>query len=405
MSDVRTALVIGGGIAGPVAAMALRKAGIEATIHEAYQGTADGVGGMLGIAPNGMRALGALDAEDVVLRVGEPVRSMIIESWTGKRLAEFGGTDGPPVFHSVWRADLYREMYDMTVARGIRIEHGKRLVRAVDNGDGVTAYFADGTSATGDVLIGADGIRSTVRPMIDPAAPRPRYTGLLGFGGRADNPGLASTGHSMHMTFGKRAFFAYQVTDDGDTGWFINLPQPKSMSAAQTRSIGAEEWLPVLRRAVADDRTPAAAILNGVEPSELIMVGGLEDLPTVPTWSKGRIVLVGDSAHATSPSSGQGASIAIESAIQMARCLRDLPTVPDAFATYERLRRDRVERIIAAGARTNSEKAAGPVARVLRDLILPTTMKLLAKPEKTAWQTDYAIDWDAPVEPVRTLAR
>ncbi len=90
MSDVRTALVIGGGIAGPVAAMALQKAGIDATVYEAYSGTADGVGGMLGLAPNGVRALGVLDAQDIVLRIGEPVQSMVMESWTGKRLAEFG---------------------------------------------------------------------------------------------------------------------------------------------------------------------------------------------------------------------------------------------------------------------------------------------------------------------------
>ncbi|HVV17837.1 MAG TPA: FAD-dependent monooxygenase [Pseudonocardiaceae bacterium] len=404
MSDVRTALVTGGGIAGPVAAMALAKAGIEATVFEAYEGTADGVGGMLGIAPNGLRALGVLDAQDMVLRIGDPVQSMVIESWTGKRLAEFGSPDGPPAFHAVWRADLYREMYDRTVARGIRIEHRKRLVRAVDDGSGVTAYFADGTSARGDVLIGADGIRSTVRSMIDPRAPLPRYTGLLGFGGRAGSIGLDSTRGSMHMTFGKRAFFAYATTDDGDTGWFVNLPHATELSLAQTKAIGAEHWLGVLRDVVRDDRTPASQVLRHVTPDNLVMVGAIDDLPTVPTWSKGRIVLVGDSAHAASSSSGQGASIAIESAIQVARCLRDLPTPEAAFAAYERLRRQRVERVIAAGARTASHKAAGPVARVLRDLTLPTVMKLLAKPEKMAWQFDYAIDWDAPVEPAPALA-
>jgi 2-polyprenyl-6-methoxyphenol hydroxylase-like FAD-dependent oxidoreductase len=404
MSDVRTALVVGGGIAGPIAAMALRKAGIEAVVHEAYQGTADGVGGMLGIAPNGLRALGVVDAADVVLRTGEPVRAMVIESWTGKRLARFGGDDGPPVFHAVWRADLYRELYDATVARGIRIEHGKRLVRATDDGTGVTAYFADGTQATADILVAADGIRSTVRSMIDPAAPQPRYVGLLGFGGRVGDIGLPSTEGAMHMTYGKRAFFAHHTTDAGETGWFVNLPYPKPLTVAETRAVGTAEWLRVLRAAVADDRTPATEILRHVDDDNLVMVGGLHDLPRVPTWSKGRIVLVGDSAHATSPSSGQGASIAVESAIQLARCVRDLPTVPEAFAAYERLRRERVERIIAAGARTSSDKAAGPVARVLRDLVLPTTMKLLAKPEKMAWQIDYAIDWAAPVAPLPAAA-
>src|SRR5262249_16164571 len=128
----------------------------------------------------------------------------------------------------------------------------------------------------------------------------------------------------------------------------------------------------------------------------LLVVGPMEDIPTVPTWSNGRMVLIGDAAHATSPSSGQGASLAIESAVQLARCLRDLP-YGQAFAAYEQLPRARVEKIIAMAARTNSDKAAGPVARVLRDLLLPVAMKLLAKPEKMAWQYDHRIDWDAPV--------
>jgi FAD-dependent urate hydroxylase len=396
MNDHRTALVIGGGIAGPVAAMALQRAGIEARVYEAYDGVADGVGGMLGLAANGINALDVLGAADAVRGIGDPVASMIMQSWTGKRLAEFGGHDATPVFHAVWRADLYRALYDEAARRGIEIQHGKRFLTAEDNGSQVTAEFADGTTATADILIGADGIRSTVRSVIDPGAPSPRYTGLLGFGGRTAKPtGLPSTNGSMHMIFGKRAFFAYLVDDDGMAGWFANLPRREPMTLAETRAVDPGKWLRTLEDVFAEDRIPALEILRACDPAELVTVGALEDLPNVPTWSRGRMVLVGDAAHATSPSSGQGVSVAVESAVELARCLRDLPSVPDAFAAYERLRRPRVERIIAAAARTNSDKAAGPVARVLRDLFLPVAMKLLAKPEKMAWQVDFRIDWDA----------
>jgi FAD-dependent urate hydroxylase len=122
----------------------------------------------------------------------------------------------------------------------------------------------------------------------------------------------------------------------------------------------------------------------------------LEIMPTAPVWRRGRTVLVGDAAHVPSPSSGQGASMAIEGAVELARCLRDLP-YDDAFAAYEDLRRDRVTRIIKLAARTNSHKAAGPVGRWLRDLLMPLAMKL-AKPEKRAWQYDYHIDWETAVE-------
>ncbi|HVW40604.1 MAG TPA: NAD(P)/FAD-dependent oxidoreductase [Amycolatopsis sp.] len=400
MTENRTALIIGGGIAGPATAMALRRAGIEARVYEAYDEPADGVGGMLGLAPNGIDALGVLGADAAVRDIGVPVTSMVMRSWTGKRLAEFGDGRGP-VFHAVWRADLYRALYDEAARRGIEIEHGKRFTGADDIGDGITATFADGSRATADILIGADGIRSAVRGLLYPGI-RPRYTGLLGFGGYLSSAtGLPSTNGSMHMVFGKRAFFAYQVEDDGRTGWFANLPRREPMTLAQARAVGGAEWLRVLLDVFAGDRVPAVEILRRCRPEELVIVGGMEDLPTIPQWSRGRIVLVGDAAHATSPSSGQGVSQAVESAVQLARCLRDVPSSADAFAAYEDLRRARVERVIAAGAKTNRDKAAGPVARVVRDTVLPVAMKLLAKPGKMAWQTEYHIDWD---EPVRRLA-
>jgi 2-polyprenyl-6-methoxyphenol hydroxylase-like FAD-dependent oxidoreductase len=399
MTDTRSALVIGGGIAGPATAMALQKAGVEATVYEAYGSTAEGVGGGLSIAPNGQAALALLGAEDVVRRVGIPMTAMVMQSWTGKRLASFGGTDpAEPIGQFVWRGELYQGLHEEAASRGIRTEYGRRLVRVTETADAVTAHFADGADTTADVLIGADGIRSTVRNLIDPAAPSPRYAGLASFAGRMAQTGEPSTKGAMHMVFGKRAFFGYQVLEDASGGWFVNLPQKTAQSLADARQAGAEFWIRELTAVFSEDRTPAARMIARTRPEDLLIVGPMEDVPTVPTWSRGRMVLVGDSAHATSPSSGQGASLAIESAVQLARCLRDLPH-EHAFAAYEQLRRARVEKIIAAAARTNSNKAAGPVARVLRDLFLPTAMKLLAKPEKMAWQYGYRIDWETPVGP------
>jgi FAD-dependent urate hydroxylase len=106
---------------------------------------------------------------------------------------------------------------------------------------------------------------------------------------------------------------------------------------------------------------------------------------------------VGDAAHATSPASGQGASMAIEDAVVLARCLRDLTDNQQAFAAYERLRRGRVERIVAQGARSSSGKAAGPIARVIRDLMLPMILKRVAGKKSLAWVYGYHIDWDEKV--------
>ncbi|ROT32825.1 NAD(P)/FAD-dependent oxidoreductase [Micromonospora sp. HM5-17] len=395
MTDTRTALVIGGGIAGPVTAMALRRAGIEATVYEAHPETADGIGGALSIAPNGLNALAVLDADEAVRRISEPLTAMVLHSGTGRRLATLNSPSHLPTMRLVWRPDLYRALYDEATSRGIRIVHGRRLVGVTDSGPAVTAHFADGTTASADVLVGADGIRSTVRSLIDPSAPQPRYTGLISFGARMAATGLPSTRGEMIMVFGRRAFFGYQVNDDGSGGWFVNLPRREPMTRADARRTSAGQWLGVLAETFADDRVPATTLIRRTDPADLLIVGPMEDLPSVPTWHRGRVVLVGDAAHAPSSSSGQGASLAIESAVELARCLRDLPH-QTAFPTYERLRRPRVERIIAMAARTNRDKAAGPVGRVLRDLLMPLVMKV-ARLERMNWQFEYRIDWDAPV--------
>jgi 2-polyprenyl-6-methoxyphenol hydroxylase-like FAD-dependent oxidoreductase len=391
MSKASTALIIGGGIAGSVAAMALHQAGIQATVYEAYDDTVDGVGGMLGLAPNGVHALDVIGAGDAIHRIAIPVSSMIMQSGTGKRLATFGGETGPPILHVVWRAELHRALAEETARRGIPIEHGRRLIRAESTTNGVIAHFADGSRATADVLLGADGIRSTVRTQIDPAAPPPAYTGLLGFGGWASGTTPSTVDGALHMSYGKRAFFSHAVIGDR-TGWFVNLPREHPMTLTEANSVGAQAWLHELSGMFSSDRLPAQDILRRTDPADLVTVGALEILPAATTWHRDRMVLIGDAAHAPSPSSGQGASQAIESAVQLARCLRDLP-VGEAFMAYERIRRPRIERIIAMARRTNSSKAAGPVGRIIRDLTMPIAMKLMAKPEKMAWLTEYRIDW------------
>ena len=99
------------------------------------------------------------------------------------------------------------------------------------------------------------------------------------------------------------------------------------------------------------------------------------------------MIVIGDAAHAPTPSSGQGASLAIEDAVILARCLRESPDAPGAFAAFEQHRRHRVERIVAQGARTSSSKAAGPVGRRLRDLMLPILFRYVITEKSMAWMS------------------
>jgi 2-polyprenyl-6-methoxyphenol hydroxylase-like FAD-dependent oxidoreductase len=394
----QTAIIIGGGIAGPVTAMALRQAGIEAVVYEAYPKSAEGVGGGMSIAPNGLDALDAIGAGDRVRPSGEAMTGIVMQDWKGRRLGEFGNPPGVPPMRFFYRSDLQGALEAETRRRDIRIEYGKRLVKVTETPQSVTAHFADGTQVTADILIGADGIRSTVRTLIDPDAPEPVYAGLISFGARVDEPGLPSTQGKMLMSFGKRAFFGYQVFGSSAV-WFVNLPHAEPMTVAQARRTTAKQWLPLLTEQFEADGTPAAGLIARTDPADLLIVGPVENMPRVPAWSRGRMVLVGDSAHAPSSSSGQGASLAIEDAIQLARYLRDLP-YDQAFEAYEAERRPRVERIIRETTHKNSAKTAGPVGRFINAWALRIFTRL-TKPERMAWMFDYHIDWDSPVTDVR----
>jgi 2-polyprenyl-6-methoxyphenol hydroxylase-like FAD-dependent oxidoreductase len=394
MMTTRTALIIGGGIAGPVTAMALQKAGIDATVYEAHpERTA---GGGFTLAPNGLAALDALDLGDLVRPDGREIAAYVLQDWKGRALAEFGNPPGVPSMQFFYRRDLYRALHEEAVRRGIRIEYGKRLTGAREEAEAITAVFEDGTTATADLLVGADGIRSLVRELIDSHAPAPEYAGLISFGAAVTDPGTPATRGRMPMVFGKHAFFGYQVFDDGTAGWFANLPADQPLSAAEARQTPSAEWLSRLAAAFAEDRTPATRLISHTNPADLLVVGAMESMPSVPVWHRGRMVLVGDSAHAPSSSSGQGASLALESAVELARCLRDHPAAEDAFAVYEAMRRPRVERIAQEAARKNNAKTAGPVGRVLMGAAIRVFARL-SNPEKAAWMLHYKIDWDAPV--------
>jgi len=262
----------------------------------------------------------------------------------------------------------------------------------------VTARFADGSSASADVLIGADGVRSTVRTLIDPNAPAAGYTGMLGFGANVDGVDVAGAPDAMTFAFGKRAYYLYWPLPGGGVAWGANLPHPEPLTSTEARQIPAEEWLRILRETYEGD-VPGGELAARTTSESLQVTGALHIMPPVPHWYRGRMVLVGDAVHAPSNSTGQGASLAIESGIQLARYLRDLPDVTSAFAAYERLRRTRVETITARGAKINHTKTPGPVARRIMPLLLPILFRTVMDPEKTMGaEQRYTIDWDAPVE-------
>lgn len=203
----RRALVIGAGIAGPAVGVGLARAGIEAMVYEASAGPRDEEGVFLNLAPNGLAVLGALDVARALEGVGFQNDRIVFQNESGRVLAEVavGGV-------TLIRGELSRALRQAAERFGVRFEFGKAIESIQERDGEVLARFADGTSAVGSSLIGADGIHSRTRMIVCPDAPQPAYTGIINLGGIVQTD-LRTTGNAMRMVFGRRAFFGYTVYD------------------------------------------------------------------------------------------------------------------------------------------------------------------------------------------------
>ncbi|MER6127455.1 NAD(P)/FAD-dependent oxidoreductase [Streptomyces sp. NPDC001795] len=396
----KRALVVGGGIAGPVTAMALQKAGLEPVVCEAYaEAAAEQIGAYLTVAVNGLSALSQVNAHHVVTGIGHATPTLSFATSANKHIAAMpiGGVlpDGTTT-HSVKRRDLYRALNAEAARRGVRYEYGKRLMDASTTPEGgVRAVFADGSVLDADVLVGADGIHSRTRQIIDPDAPKARYLGIVGLGGfvtdRALSSELNAEPGTYNMIFGKRAFFGYLVAPDGEIWWFANVPQREELTKAELVAHSRDRLMELL----AADRTPAARIVAATTNADLVPGFNQYDMPSVPCWHRDGMVIVGDAAHAVASSSGQGVSMAVEDAVTLAVCLRDIPDTASALAAFENRRRDRVERVVEYGAKTSGDKATGGLARLVVRLLTPYFLRKAASEGigSLQWMYDHRIDW------------
>lgn len=368
------ALVVGCGIAGSVTAVALRRVGIDATVYEAYGRSADGVGAYLSLTTNGLSVLSELGVLAEVVARGFTTPRVKVFTHDGKALGtlSYGAPlpDGTQA-QTLRRHDVYQALRGAAERVGARVVYGKQLVAAETRDDGVTATFADGTTARADLLVGADGLRSAARTIIDPRAPSIRYTGLTETGGYARGLHLDAETGVLHLVYGRNGLFCYIPHPDGDVWWFA---QPQSATEPDRAELAATPTHVVRARMlehVARDHGPATGIVAATE--ELLKPWATYDVPPLRTWHRGRMVLVGDAAHATSPASGQGASMAVEDAIVLARCLRDVDGVEQALKEFEARRRDRVERIVAHGKRNGD---LGKVGRIAAPLVFRNMVDL-----------------------------
>lgn len=392
------AVIIGAGIAGPALAAFLAKAGIASVLCEARPLPTGNEGGFLGVAPNGMRVLAELGLERAVEASGVPCDGFAFQNASGRQVGVIDRRHDRTRLGArlvmIKRAPLQRLLLDHAARLGVTIHHNARLVEiGRSSPDVVIARFEDGSEHSGDLVVGCDGLRSQVRALVFPEQPPPQYTGLLDFGGYAaiDQPSL-EIGWNV-MVFGKRAFFGgFRAPPDehgrSEVWWFHN-----GGDAEPVRSLAPEQRRRRILELHADDPPWIHACVQATP--EILGPWPLHEVATMHRWHVGRVGIIGDAAHATSPSGGQGASLALEDAMLLARCLRDQGDPDRAFALLERLRRDRVDDVVTQSRRNASYKAPGPVGAWFRDRALPIFVKLGERAQHRAYA--YRIDWDEVV--------
>jgi len=391
------AIIIGGGVAGPALALFLKKAGIGAAIFEA-QASDDRGGGGFAIAPNGMNVLAALDLADAVKARGALVLENCLRTQHGTTLARWDNGSkryGEPAV-ALARADLCTILADACRMADITIGYGKRLV-AIDEGGPhgpITAHFADGSFTQADILIGADGIHSTTRKLLFADAPKPHYVGMIGIGAfvaAEDVPGFTGRDRqSLNMAFGPHGFFGYCGGGDGRVMWWCNLVRAEQLSTAELQATSDVASLPELRQRYRGYHAPIEALLAQSGPPVKI---NIHDIASLANWHRGRAILIGDAAHAVSPNAGQGASLALEDAMYLAKLLHELDYAR-AFATFEHDRRPRVERVVVEGRRRGGDKkVVSPVRSAIRNLILATIFRLFGERSQD-WLYRYRIAWN-----------
>ncbi|QRN94149.1 FAD-dependent monooxygenase [Archangium violaceum] len=329
----RKALVIGGGIGGLTAALALRRSGWEVEVFEQAPRLRE-VGSGLMVSPNAMRVLFGLGLRHVVER-GAEMTHFEMCSWRGTPLVrgrseELGFcADAPPtLFH---RAALHGALHEALGSEGVHL--GARLARFEDDGRTVRAWFEDGREARGEVLVGADGLRSVVRARLHPGEPL-RYAGYPCWRGlvRAFSHPALPRG-ILRETQGAGVRFAAGYVREDLVYWWATANWPREQPVPR----GDKAFLLETFRTA---HAPIPELIAATNEADVLR-NDLHDRRSLERWGEGRVTLLGDAAHPMMPNLGQGACSAIEDAAVLAAVLEETEDIAGGLRRYEARRQSR----------------------------------------------------------------
>jgi salicylate hydroxylase len=344
MEKLRVA-VIGGGIGGLAAALALRNSGSSVVVFEKARELRE-IGAGVVVRPNGMRGLQSIGVVAAVEKIALPVQCRPPRMWLGEPLSpnsdEERGNDTLEslIVYPAHRAELQRSLHGQLPADTVRLGHA--LTRLVEDEDGVELFFANGRQERFDLVVGADRIRSVVQGCI--AEPTlPECQGIMAYRGLVPAERLAGKAEVSRLCqwLGQdRYFITYPVS----LGRLINV-----VASVPTNLRGEDSWsapgeVADLAREYEEWHPEVQSVISAMDHT---FRWGIYDRQQPTRWTSDRVALLGDAAHAMAPYLGQGVNTAIEDAVTLGILLADIERadLSSRLRLYEQLRRDRTRRI------------------------------------------------------------
>lgn len=351
----RKALIIGAGIGGLTAAIALQRAGWTVRLLEQAPQLGE-VGAGLTVGPSATRALESLGlGERLRAEADIPARASVLHYQTLERVVERGdtaarvGQGGKTWFHQMHRADFHRMLTEVVLAHDPdAVLLNSRLVGIEQDADSVTALLADGRREVGGLLVGADGLRSATRGLLIEEGP-PNFTGQVAFRALVPMdavPGVLGDFESATLMGPGAIFTRYKLR----RGELVNC-----VGIVRTDSWTGTGWShPVSRQEVLSHFAgwhPSVARLIEAAPADRMIKWALCDREPLENWTRGRVTLLGDAVHPVLPFLGMGAAMAIEDGVVLARALGATDRLDRALAIYEATRKPRASKTLQMARR------------------------------------------------------
>jgi 2-polyprenyl-6-methoxyphenol hydroxylase-like FAD-dependent oxidoreductase len=330
-------LIVGAGIGGLTFAIAARRWGLSVEMVERAPAFAP-VGAGIGLAPNAVACLSLLGLEDELVAAGSPFDAGRVSDELGRPIisATFADVGLPVQGVATHRAVLHELL--LRAARDLKIRLGTTVDRLDLSGSSVRATFSDGSSGSYDLVVGADGVRSRVRALIF-GADQPKYVGYFSWRTIVARPKEIELPVEM---WGRGRRLGLVPISENDLYCFTTLNGPP---------VGRDSFgdpldgrLARFREAFGNFGGSAPRVLEQITDPEQLVPTDLEEV-TLREWARGRVVLLGDAAHAMTPNLGQGAAMAMEDAVVLARLIERSNYVADALALYQSARISRVRSI------------------------------------------------------------